>query len=144
MHRLRRRASDDRGNAAVEGCIYLLGLFILISLIIVGGRLALTHQALDHVAFQSARTASLQRDAGSAQAAAVAQASATLQAQKISCITSSTNVDTSGFSAPLGQTASVSATTRCRVDLSGLVAVFPGSVEVTATAESPIDSFRAR
>ena len=135
---------DERGNAAVEGSLYAVSLLMLISLIIIGGRVALARQTLDHVAFQAARTASLQRDAGSAQSKAVAEASATLVTQKLQCLDSSTQVDVSGFSAPLGQAAEVSVTTHCTITLDGTVGLIPGTIQLTSTATSPIDSWRAR
>ena len=142
---LSRLRQDERGNAAVEGCIYLTGLVLLTGLILLGGRVAVVHQALDHVAFQAARTASLQRDAGSARAMAVAAASDTLENQHLHCVSSGTDVDTSGFGAPLGQAASVTVVTHCRLDLSELVQVIPArTVTFSSTASSPIDSWRAR
>lgn len=140
LHRILR---DDRGNAVVEGAIYMIGILLLFSLIAIGGRLALAHQALEHVAFQAARTASLQRDAGTARSAALADAAATLASQDINCVESDTTVDVSGFNTPLGQAASVTAQTTCRMNLSGFP-MMKGTVHLSARASSPIDSYRGR
>ncbi|WP_394275589.1 pilus assembly protein [Luteococcus sp.] len=142
MRHLRHLAREERGNAVVEGAVYLTGLVLLVGLIILGGRLALARQALNHVAFQAARTASLQRDAGTAQTEAQSQAAATLANQHLTCVSSSTSVDVSGFGAPLGEPASVTAMTTCSMPLGSLL----GSTTITirSTATSPIDSWRAR
>lgn len=142
MRHLRRFAHDDRGNAAVEGAVYLAGLLLLVGLIILGGKLAVARQSLNHVAFQAARTASLQRDAGAAQSQAQSQAAATLANQHLTCVSSSTSVDVSGFGAPLGEQASVTATTTCTMPLGSLLG--STTVNITATATSPIDAWRAR
>lgn len=142
MRRLTDLARDERGNAAVEGAVYLAGLVLLVGLIILGGKVAVARQSVSHVAFQAARTASLQRDAGTAQAEAQAQAAATLANQHLTCTSSSTSVDVSGFSAPLGQPASVTATTTCSMPIGSLLG--SATIDISSTATSPIDAWRAR
>lgn len=142
MRHLRHLARDERGNAAVEGAVYLAGLVLLVGLIILGGKLAVARQSLNHVAFQAARTASLQRDAGTAQAEAQTQAAATLANQHLTCASSNTSVDVSGFGAPLGETASVTATTTCVMPLGSLLG--SSTITITSSATSPIDAWRAR
>ena len=54
-------------------------------------------------------------------------------------------VDTAGFAAPVGTPATVTATVRCVVNLADLaVPGVPGTRTVTATASSPVDTFRER
>lgn len=54
-------------------------------------------------------------------------------------------IDTSQFSRPPGEPATVSATVTCRVQLSDLaIPGLPGSREITETVESPLDTYRMR
>jgi hypothetical protein len=55
------------------------------------------------------------------------------------------DVDTSGFRVPVGLPAQVRATVTCVVALGDLALPgFPGSRTVTATAVSPVDTYRER
>jgi hypothetical protein len=101
--------------------------------------------AVEHAATSAAREASLARTVAGAQSTATSTAARELEAQDIRCATSSVTVDTSGFGALLGQSATISASVTCTVSFTDLaIPGLPGSRTLTATAASPIDRFRAR
>jgi Flp pilus assembly protein TadG len=136
---------DERGSAAVEITMVapVLALFILV--IIFGGRLALARQAVQSAAFDAARAASLARTQGEARTAASKTAAATLANQKLPCTTTLLDLDTSGFTKPVGTPATVTVRLVCDVatgdlGLPGIAATVP----VDAEATSPLDSFRER
>ncbi|MEU4360758.1 pilus assembly protein [Promicromonospora sp. NPDC023987] len=121
-----------------------MSAFVLLgSLVIAGGRVAIANQAIESVAAQAARSASIARTQGEANASAEDGAAASLANQDIRCRTSSVTVDTSGFAAPPGTPASVEATVSCAVDLSDVALPgVPGSITITKTMSSPIDTYR--
>ncbi len=136
---------DERGSAAVEITMVapVLALFILV--IIFGGRLALARQAVQSAAFDAARAASLARTQTDARTAAAKTAAATLANQKLPCITTLLDLDTTGFAKPVGTPATVTVRLACDVatgdlGLPGIAATVP----VDAEATSPLDSFRER
>lgn len=139
------RRRDERGSAAIEAVVGLPAFILFVGLIIAGGRLALAHQALQTAAADAARSASIARDAGSADFSADREARSSLSNQKLRCRSTDVRVDTSGFRVPTGQPADVVVTVTCRVDLADLsVPGVPGSRLITATMTSPIDTWRER
>jgi Flp pilus assembly protein TadG len=145
MNRKLWRRLDDRGSAAVEAAILAPPLLLLIGLAIVGGRIQVAGGAIEAAAHDGARAASIARTAGQAQAAAHAAASATLDQEGLHCGSLTVAVDTSGFTIPVGQPATITVSITCVVDLADLLADgFPGSKTLTATFASPLDTFRTR
>ncbi len=139
------RLRDERGSAAIEAAIGLPAFILFVGLIIAGGRLAIAHQALQSAAADAARTASIARDPGDADASARREATMSLNNQNLQCHRTQVNVDTSGFRVPTGQPADVTVTLTCRVDLADLsVPGIPGSRLIRATMSSPIDTWRER
>jgi Flp pilus assembly protein TadG len=137
----------ERGSATLELAILAPALLLLLGLVVLTGRVQVAAGAVEHAATSAAREASLARtvDGAGAAAAATAAAARELDGQDIRCATSSVTVDTSGFGAPLGQSATVSASVTCTVSFADLaIPGLPGSRTLTATATSPIDRFRAR
>jgi Flp pilus assembly protein TadG len=135
----------ERGSAALEAAIGLPAFMLFVALIIVAGRVAIATQAVDAAAAASARTASIARTAGDAITTARTAAAASLAEQNLRCVTSTVTLDTTGFRAPLGTPATVTATVRCVVNLADLALPgLPGTKAVTATATSPVDTFRER
>ena len=65
----RRRDQTQAGSAAVEAAIGVPVFLLLVSLAFLGGRLAITHQAVQSAASEGARLASLARTAPEARAA---------------------------------------------------------------------------
>jgi Flp pilus assembly protein TadG len=139
------RRGDQRGSAAIEAAILGPPLLVLIGLAIVGGRIQVAGGAIETAAHDAARAASISRTAGQARAAAIAAANGTLSQQGLHCASLDVVVDTSGFSVPVGQPATVSASITCVVNFRDLVADrLPGSKTLTAQFVSVLDTFRTR
>jgi hypothetical protein len=63
----------------------------------------------------------------------------------VCCTSQRVAANTSGFAAPVGTPATVTATVTCIADLSDLsIPGLPGSRTITATMSSPIDTYRER
>lgn len=141
----RRAPRTDAGSATVEAVIGVPVFLLLVSLAVFGGRLAITHQAVQSAANDAARAASLARTAPAARQAAERSAAASLSNQQIDCRTTGVTVDTRGFQVAVGVPAAVHVTVSCAVPLDSYG--FPGAPDtrlVTATMSSPLDTFRAR
>jgi Flp pilus assembly protein TadG len=139
------RMGFDGGSAAIEAAILAPPLLALIGLAIVGGRIQVAGGAIEAAAHDAARAASIARTAGQAQADARAAAAATLSQQGLHCAALTVAVDTSGFSVPVGQPATVGVSITCVVDFSDLVADgLPGSKNLNASFVSALDTFRTR
>ena len=116
---------------------------LLVAMLVVGARIALAGDRISGVAGIAARDASLARSAVAAQQMATDTATAALTSQGLHCIDVQVRVDTSGFSAPPGTSASVTVAVSCTVDLSDVgVAGLPGSRTLTDSATSPLDPAR--
>jgi Flp pilus assembly protein TadG len=136
---------SDAGSATLELAVIAPVLLMLLSLVIVAGRVAAAAGAVDQAAAAAARAASLARDARSAQAEADRIARASLSDQGVTCSPLRSSVDTTGFSVAVGRPASVSVVVRCSVPLADLaIAGMPGTRIVSASAASPLDRFRGR
>ncbi len=144
LNRLPARGPRDCGSSVVEVVILAPALGLFLALIIAGGRVALAHQAVEASAAEAARAASIARTQGRAGADARTAATSSLASQSTRCVSTSVSVDTSGFATPVGTPASVSATVTCQVDLAGLLPGLPGSMTITATMRSPLDTYRER
>jgi Flp pilus assembly protein TadG len=135
----------DRGSATIEAVILAPALLLFIGLIIGAGRVATAHQSVESAAAEAARTASVSRTAGQARADATSSAQHTLANQGIQCASLTVDVDTSGFSTPVGTPARVTATVVCVVSLADLsVPGMPGTIRIAATVWSPLDTYRGR
>ncbi|MGC3994769.1 MAG: pilus assembly protein [Propionicimonas sp.] len=134
---------DERGSAAIEAAIAGPAMVLLILLVVFGGRVALAHQAVQATAADTARAASLARTQPEARSAATAAMDAGLN-QQLTCTDSALALDLSGFGTPVGTPASVTATLTCRVPLADLGLPGPGSVVISESMSSPIDTFRER
>lgn len=145
MRRLRRRLSGERGSVSLELVVLTPGLLLVIGVLIYGGRLELAKQSVQSAASQAAREASIARTQPEANSTADAAATRSLAEQGLNCVSSSVSVDTSGFASPAGTPATITAEVTCVVHLSDLaVPGLPGSQTVTATADSPLDTYRER
>lgn len=139
------RMRSDRGSATLEAVIVLPGFLLVIGVLIFAGRMALAQQAVDAASMDGARAASIARTQGAAQADARTSALSGLANQDLRCSSFSVNVNTAGFSVPVGQPAQVAVTVTCTVSLSDLaVPGLPGSRIVTGQATSPLDTYRER
>lgn len=135
---------NDQGSATLEAVILVPGLLLFLGLLIMGGRVWIAHNSVEQAAEDAARTASISRTATQARTTAQTEAMASLRRQGLQCATTNVTVDTSGFAVPVGQPAQVTATVTCQVSLGDLGAPFPGTRTVTATATSPLDTYRGR
>lgn len=139
------RGDRERGSAVIEAVIAIPAFVLFVVVIIAAGRVAMAHQSVEAAAAESARSASLARTAGEAQAKATAAGAQTLINQGLQCVSTTLTVDTSGFGVPVGSPAQVSATVTCAVDLGDLTMTgLPGTITVDATVGSPLDTYRGR
>jgi Flp pilus assembly protein TadG len=142
-----RRACQDSepGSATVEAAIGLPAFMLFVGLIIFAGRVAIANQAVEAAAAEAARSASISRIHAQAQNTASTAAATSLQNQHVHCVSQQVAVDMSGFSAPVGTPAKITATVSCVVNLSDLsVPGVPGTHTVAATMSSLIDTYRER
>ena len=134
---------DERGSASIEAVIAGPVVVLLILLVIFGGRTVLAHQAVQAVAADTARAASLARSRAEANTAANAAMRAGFN-QNLPCAHQTLSLDLIGFDKPPGTPAAVSATVTCRLTSSDLG--FPGlpDLQISSTMTSPIDTYRER
>lgn len=136
---------DERGSAAIEAAVGVPAFLLFIALIVGAGRVAIARQAVEAAASEAARSASIERTQPAAARAAGEAAAATLANQSLQCLSTRIIVDTSGFAVPVGTAASVSATVTCVVNLGDVsVPGLPGSLTITETMSSPLDTYRGR
>lgn len=133
----------EHGSISVELAILTPALILLLGALVLVGRVQTTTSAIEQAARSAARDASLARTQDGARAAATA--AATRELASTSCVATAVAVDTSGFSARIGQDAVVTATVSCTVPLADLaVPGLPGARTVTAQATSTLDRYRTR
>ena len=147
LTRARRRRGgrpSDEGSTVVEVVILAPALALFLGLIIAGGRLAVAHQAVEAAAAQAARAASIARTQDEALTGPRSAATSALGAQGLDCVASEVSVDVTGFATPAGTPASVAATVTCQVSLADTLPGLPGSLDVTATVRSALDTYRER
>ncbi|MGY4963649.1 TadE family protein [Streptomyces sp. 900105245] len=139
------RLKDDRGALSLEAVILFPVLIMVLLLVIAFGRISSADNAVDTAARNAARAASLERTGGAASGAGERVARSVLGQQGLQCTATSVSISTDGFSAPLGQSASTTATVRCTVRLSDIgLPGLPGAKTMTSSFTSSIDSYRQR
>jgi Flp pilus assembly protein TadG len=142
MNLLRRR---DRGSASIELAVLTPAVIAFFAAVVIAGRITLALQAADSAAYDAARTASLARDATTARVQALSAATASFTAQGITCRSVTVNVDTTGFSIPVGQPATVRVTVSCVAELRDVALPgMPGSTTLSSSFVSPLDRYRSR
>ncbi|RIQ20169.1 TadE/TadG family type IV pilus assembly protein [Jiangella rhizosphaerae] len=134
---------SDRGSATLELAVLAPGLLLLIALIALAGRYAVADGAVDQAAAEAARAASLQRTPAAGRDAAAEVARSALAGQGLSCLRTEVDVDVSGLRAPPGQRGRVTVTVRCPLRVADLPLRVP-AITLTATAVSPVDTYRER
>jgi len=133
---------QDTGSVALEAAVLTPALLMLGLLIVAGGRVAVAQERVEAAASSAARAASLTRTASAASAAARTEAAAALSSDHITCASMTVSVN-GDFSAPLGTPTNVRVQLSCTATLADLALPgVPGSKTVTATATSPLDSWR--
>lgn len=141
----RSRRRDERGSVAIEAAIGVPAFGLFVAMIILGGRVEIAKQSVDAAAYEAARAASIERTQSEAIASGRSAATSSLHDQGLQCATTDITVNAAGFNAPVGNTAQVTATVTCKVNLSDLsIPGLPGTRTITATASSPIDAYRER
>jgi Flp pilus assembly protein TadG len=145
MSKQTQHSTRERGSATIEAVIGVPAFLLFVILIIAAGRIALARQAVEASAAEAARSASISRTQSQAEANGATGAATSLRNQGVRCTSQRIDIDTSGFAAPVGTPAKVTATVTCIADLSDLsVPGLPGSRTITATMSSPIDTYRER
>jgi Flp pilus assembly protein TadG len=136
----------DRGSAALEAAIIAPALLGLLCLAICAMRVGVAKQSVDAAAHDAARAASISRTESAAVIAAGKAVSQSLANQGITCRNKTPlKVNAGQFGRPAGQPAVVRVTVTCVVDIADVsVPGTPGSVRLTASYVSPIDSYRSR
>lgn len=143
--RRRTGAHGERGAVAVELVVIIPSLVLIIGLLVAGGRIWLARQAVEGAAASAARSASLARSPGEARAAADESARSNLDTQGVRCAPVSVSTDVAGFAVVTGAPASVTSSISCTVSLADVaVPGLPGSMTLTGTASSALDTFRTR
>lgn len=142
---LNRIRSEERGSDTVELAIQMVLWPMFFAIVIAGGRLVTADHSVETAATDAARSASISRTATDARSTGIATARHTLANQGLPCRSTTVTLDTSEFAKPPGQPAKTTATVTCQVTLSDLLLPgIPGSVTMTKTMTSPIDTFRER
>jgi Flp pilus assembly protein TadG len=138
------RRPADGGSAALELVILAPVLLALLALVIAAGRVSVAQGSVDAAARDAARQASIALTPWAAKEAGRASAQASLRQDGLDCVPV-VAVDTSQFSIPPGQPATVTASVSCSVPLANLALPgLPGRTRLTATFTSPLDVYRSR
>lgn len=134
---------SERGSAAIEAVVVAPVLVLAICLVIFGGRVALARQAVQDIAADAVRAASLERTTTKARNAAERAVAGGL-AQRLPCARHQLELNLSGFAQPVGTPGSITATLAC--DLATAELGLPGlpNITVSASAMNPLDTFRER
>jgi Flp pilus assembly protein TadG len=140
------RREHDAGNAALELVILAPIVVLLISFVVAAGRTSVAQGSVQAAARDAARQASIARTAAAAQSAGTLSAGLELAREGLDCVSAPVvQVDVGGFSTPVGQPATVTATVQCTVPLSDLLLPgVPGTRTLSAKFTSPLDPFRGR
>lgn len=136
---------EERGSDTVELAVQMVLWPMFFAVVIAGGRLVTADHSVETAATDAARSASISRTAADARSKAVSTAHQSLSSQGLPCRSSTITLDTSEFAKPPGQPAKTTATVVCQVTLSDLLLPgLPGSITMTKTMTSPIDTYRER
>ena len=145
MSQQMRHGNREQGSATIEAVIGVPAFLLFVLLIIAAGRIAVARQAVEASAAEAARSASISRTQHQAKTDGASGAAISLRNQGVRCASQHVDIDTSGFAAPVGTSAKVTATVTCIADLSDLsIPGLPGSRTIIATMSSPIDTYRER
>ncbi len=138
------KVRDERGSAALEVAIGAPVMLLLVVLVVAGGRVALARQTVTAAADSAARAASISRTAPAATSLARNTVRSILSAQQVDCRTLDVSVDSRAFASAPGTPGNVQATVTCHLDLTSLGLPGLGSLTITDTGTSPLDTFRGR
>jgi len=134
-----RTGRRDDGFAALELAILAPVLIAMLLLVVGLGRVSQGRQTINQAGAAGARAAALTDTPGQAVRQAQQAAADTVARAGVSCGQLGVEVDTSAF----GPGGYVQVSVHCTSDLSGLaIAGLPGSVTLTATSRSPLETLR--
>jgi len=137
-------SAGTAGSATLELVVLAPALLALLLLVVAAGRVAATRGQVDGAARDAARTASLERTASSAEAAARDTAAASLTAQHVTCRSMTVRV-VGSFAAPAGAPAAVRVTVGCTVALGDVgLPGLPGAKTLTADYTAVLDTYSGR
>jgi Flp pilus assembly protein TadG len=135
----------DEGSTTVQLAVLTPAILLVLLLVIAAGRISSASLAIDEVATNAARAASIARTAGQAQSQANTTAAQVLAEQHLHCQQTTVTVNTAGFTVPVGQPATVTVAVSCVVALADLaIPGLPGSKDLTSSFASPLGPFRGR
>lgn len=141
----RRTKGSQRGSASVEMAILVPGLVIMLGLLIAGGRLWFARTTVAEAAHTAARSASLARSSGQAVVDGASAGRQSMVTAGLVCANQSVAVNTRAFNVPVGTAASITATVKCTVPFADLLLPgMPGSIELTGSGSSALDTYRSR
>jgi hypothetical protein len=137
--------NGTRGSAAIEMAVLMPMFVALFTAAMLLGRTGNAISAVEMAAYDGARTASIARDAATAQSRARTTVIESLAEQGYSCVGEpDINVDTAGFNQPVGTPASVRVTVTCLVTVGDIDLIGVPDREVSASFVSPLDQYRTR
>jgi hypothetical protein len=145
LRRLRlRQGPSERGSSVVEVVILAPALGLFLALIIAGGRVAVAHQAVEASALKPPEPPRSPAPRARPQASQKPQRGQPDQPDNPLRQHCRDRRHRAVSPRPVGTPASVGATVTCQVDLAGLLPGLPGSMSITATVRSPLDTYRER
>lgn len=132
----------ERGSAAIEAAMLVPLFLVLLSLVVMAGRIRSADGTVVEAARDGARAASLADTAAGARAAGVAAADDTLQSQGMSCTVPAP--DTNNMFPALGAIGTVSVTVTCHISMAGLLVAGIGGPSVTVSEKfvAVVDTYR--
>lgn len=135
----------SRGSAAIEMAVLMPMFVAVFTAAILAGRMSNAASAVEMAAYDAARTASLARDAATAEIEALTTVEDSLAGQSLSCVGGPTVVvDTAGFGRPVGTPASVTVSVTCTVTVGDIDLIGVPDQDVSASFVSPLDQYRTR
>lgn len=138
-------STDERGAAAVELALIVPVLVLLLGLVVGGARVWLARGTVEQLAAGAARAGSLERTPAQAVAAAEALVRAQTAAESLRCLELGIEVDARGLANRPGAPAQIEVEVVCVVGLSDVIVPgWPGSLTVSASAMSVVDTYRGR
>jgi Flp pilus assembly protein TadG len=141
----RRDHRTAQGSATVELALLVPALLLMLGLLAAGGRVWFARTTVTEAANSASRAASLARSAGEAATTGRAAAEQSLSTGGLRCANTEITINTAAFGVPVGTPATVTSSVRCRVSFSDLLLPgTPGSINLSATGASALDTYRSR
>lgn len=138
------RSGWERGSGGVQLAVLAPAIALMLGLLVFVGRYVTAVGVVNNAASMAARAASLERTSTAATLKAREVAQTFLFDEGITCLSTSVSVDASQFARPVGQTATTTVEVSCDADFADLVPGAPGSLTLTGSASSALDTYRER